>query len=101
MKLPLILILVLLAAVSGYDPFKELVAGNKVPISEFERIINSIKVGTAKPVRASRILGGATAFSSQFPYQAALFLIGEEIKLCAGTIIAKNYILTVAHCVQE
>ena len=97
MKKSMIFVFALLAIVSGFVPIKEQGVENEISPLEFEKFINS----TAKPIRGTRILGGATASSSQFPYQAAVFIVDTVIKRCAGTIIAKNYVLTVAHCVQK
>ncbi|XP_053685368.1 transmembrane protease serine 9-like [Sabethes cyaneus] len=45
----------------------------------------------------NRIAGGVQAKVFEFPWMAQLVINGE-IGACAGTLISKRYILTVAHC---
>ncbi|XP_017475799.1 PREDICTED: serine protease SP24D-like [Rhagoletis zephyria] len=50
----------------------------------------------------SRIYGGRTAASGQFPYQVLLNCRANgQIRTCGGAIISRNYILTAAHCVED
>jgi len=45
-----------------------------------------------------RIIGGQPAAKGQFPYQAAIFLDGNNF--CGGSLISKNWAMTAAHCVD-
>lgn len=46
-----------------------------------------------------KIIGGVDTDISEVPYQVALETKGDQY--CGGVIIAKNWILTAAHCVDE
>ena len=48
--------------------------------------------------RGRRVVGGAVAGASEFPWMVAL-IIGSK-NLCGGSIIADRWILTAAHCVE-
>ncbi|XP_060529446.1 trypsin-1-like [Cylas formicarius] len=45
----------------------------------------------------SRIIGGAPADISDYPYQILLLIDGEGV--CGGSIISTNFVLTAAHCI--
>jgi len=48
-----------------------------------------------------RIVGGQEATPHQFPFQVALLSQFEEgVGLCGGSIVASDFILTAAHCVE-
>lgn len=46
-----------------------------------------------------RILGGAGAYISEFPYQVSLRMTRTNHHFCGGSIISERHILTAAHCV--
>lgn len=59
-------------------------------------------------INEDRIVGGKTARSGQFPYQASLRTLrkvngtlGWFGYRCGGSIISRRWILTVAHCTQD
>jgi secreted trypsin-like serine protease len=54
---------------------------------------NSLNVTKDKE---GRIVGGAAIDIRQAPYQVVLMASGRHI--CGGSIIARNFILTAAHC---
>ncbi|XP_055910849.1 uncharacterized protein LOC129945214 [Eupeodes corollae] len=49
-----------------------------------------------------RIVGGQSAKSGQFPYQAGLVIrLNEGSTFCGGTLISKQSVLTAAHCCER
>ena len=52
--------------------------------------------------RTSRIVGGATAEPNEYPWQASLqYRSGTRwYHFCGGSLIAPNWILTAAHCLD-
>ena len=51
-----------------------------------------------------KIINGQTASASQFPWQVGLMEGNTELydkQFCSGTIIAAQWIVTAAHCVEQ
>jgi secreted trypsin-like serine protease len=44
----------------------------------------------------SRIVGGTNATKAEFPHQVLVLVDGN---MCGGSLIARQYVLTAAHCV--
>jgi secreted trypsin-like serine protease len=55
-----------------------------------------ISEGAPKPIISPKIAGGQAVLPGQFPHQAAL-VIGSAFE-CSGSLIARDWILTTAHC---
>jgi secreted trypsin-like serine protease len=55
------------------------------------------------PVFAGRILGGEEAQTGQWPWQVVLFVKagGQFQPLCGGSLIAPEWVLTAAHCLEK
>ncbi|XP_040355567.2 serine protease 33-like [Ixodes scapularis] len=50
-------------------------------------------------VRSGRIVGGHDAYDGEFPWIVSLRINGQHE--CGGTIVAKRWIVTAAHCLQR
>ncbi|XP_055915311.1 serine protease SP24D-like [Eupeodes corollae] len=63
-------------------------------------LISAICAGSfATPTPTLRIIGGAEAAKDDFPYMVSVRL--DTAHVCGGSIVARNYILTAAHCVSK
>nr|AGI16777.1 Cul o 4 allergen [Culicoides obsoletus] len=52
---------------------------------------------------STKIIGGAPAFSHQFPWQASITVTacsGDWCSLCGGSLISRKHVLTAAHCTK-
>ncbi|XP_055371991.1 coagulation factor X-like [Condylostylus longicornis] len=69
-----------------------------------EWIIDKMNLYSCQSSTGNRIVGGATADITQFPYQISLtkmnFYTEEREHICGGSILSKNIIVTAAHCTQ-
>lgn len=45
-----------------------------------------------------RIVGGAETSVGEFPWIVLIYYVNTKLPKCGGSIIHKNFILTVAHC---
>ena len=50
------------------------------------------------PVPDSRVIGGQDADVGEYPFMAELFYF--NLKMCAGTLISEDYVLTAAQCLD-
>jgi hypothetical protein len=69
-----------------------------VIVALFCSLLQTQRDAEAAPVRA-KIIDGATAPESSFPYVARLSVDGEL--LCTGTLISPSFVLTAAHCFYD
>ena len=46
------------------------------------------------------IIGGEEAEEGEFPFQVALVTRSEQFQFCGGVFIARNWVMTAAHCVD-
>ncbi|MEQ1636925.1 MAG: serine protease [Methylococcales bacterium] len=49
----------------------------------------------------AKIIGGETAINNEWPWVAALVYRSDITVFCGGSLIAKNWVLTAAHCVNN
>ncbi|KAK2143569.1 hypothetical protein LSH36_831g00010, partial [Paralvinella palmiformis] len=68
-------------------------------------ILSAPGVGTCGrpviPPTGSRIIGGDESRPHSWPWQVALRNINARSSRCAGTLIAPQWVLTTAHCVDQ
>lgn len=60
-----------------------------------------LPAGARGPPPVLPIIGGQVAAPGEFPFQVALVATGTRSLFCAGVFIARNWILTAAHCVDD
>jgi secreted trypsin-like serine protease len=61
-----------------------------------------VLAGNTTPLAVNaKIIGGSNAPSSSWPWIAALIYKSEDMVFCGGSLIAKNWVLTAAHCVYN
>ena len=56
--------------------------------------------GVTEPVGPSRILTASKATKGEWPWQAIVAYKGGG-QFCGGTLMAKKWVLTVSHCVND
>ena len=71
--------------------------------SEFESFFNNLKKKTKNfPKLKMSGISTETAVPHSYPWQALITIsFNEEVKVCSGTLIESQWIVTAAHCVVE
>lgn len=60
-------------------------------------------IARAAPLIDNRIINGSIAYRNQFPWHVSVIgtnVLGEK-QLCGGSLIAREWVVTAAHCVME
>lgn len=58
--------------------------------------------GQGGATRQTRVVGGFEAEIGEYPFYSGLIrLVGEGYSMCGASVIAPNWLLTAAHCVQD
>lgn len=58
-------------------------------------------VSVSAPQRALAVVGGVPTAVEQVPWQALVIVDGSPSRLCAGSIVDREWIITAAHCVAD
>ncbi|GLQ33327.1 serine protease [Litoribrevibacter albus] len=51
--------------------------------------------------RMIRIIGGSEAIANSYPWMVSIQSAGDSQHFCGGSLVAANYVLTAAHCIEN